>query len=34
LGCGAYLSELRRTKIGEYNVNDAVGMEAFLERLN
>jgi tRNA pseudouridine55 synthase len=34
LGCGAYLSELRRTKIGEYNVDDAVGMEGFLEGLN
>jgi tRNA pseudouridine55 synthase len=33
LGCGAYLSELRRTKIGEYNVDDAVSMERFLEDL-
>jgi tRNA pseudouridine55 synthase len=33
LGCGAYLSELRRTKIGEYNVDNAVGMEAFMEGL-
>jgi tRNA pseudouridine55 synthase len=33
LSCGAYLSELRRTKIGDYNVNDAVGMEGFLEGL-
>jgi tRNA pseudouridine55 synthase len=33
LGCGAYLSELRRTKIGEYHVNDAVSMEGFLEGL-
>jgi len=24
LGCGAYLSELRRTKIGSFNVNDAL----------
>jgi len=24
LGCGAYLSSLRRTRIGEFNVNDAV----------
>lgn len=31
LGCGAYLSELRRTRIGEYSVDDAVGMEGFLE---
>jgi tRNA pseudouridine55 synthase len=29
LGCGAYLSGLRRTKIGEFNVEDAVTMEAF-----
>jgi tRNA pseudouridine55 synthase len=34
LGCGAYLSELRRTKIGEYHVNDAVSMEGFLEGLS
>lgn len=33
LGCGAYLSELRRTKIGEYNVDDAESMEGFLEGL-
>ncbi|MGF2412080.1 tRNA pseudouridine(55) synthase TruB [Ferruginibacter sp.] len=29
LGCGAYLSSLRRTRIGEFNVTDAVGMEVF-----
>ena len=34
LGCGAYLSELRRTRIGEYLVHDAVGMEGFLLSLN
>ena len=33
LGCGAYLSELRRTKIGEYNVADALSMEEFMEGL-
>ncbi len=33
LGCGAYLSELRRTKIGEYHVNNAESMEGFLEDL-
>ncbi len=33
LGCGAYLSELRRTKIGDYNVNNALSMEKFLEQL-
>ena len=30
LGCGAYLSELRRTKIGEFNTDDAKTMEAFM----
>ncbi len=30
LGCGAYLSELRRTKIGDMNVDDAKTMEAFM----
>jgi len=34
LGCGAYLSELRRTRIGEYSVDTAVGMEEFIEKLN
>ncbi len=29
LGKGAYLSELRRTQIGEYHVNDALSMENF-----
>ena len=29
LGCGAYLSSLRRTRIGEFNVADAVEMEVF-----
>lgn len=33
LGCGAYLSELRRTKIGELNVKDAKTMEAFMNDL-
>ncbi len=27
LGCGGYLSGLRRTRIGEFSVNDAIGME-------
>ncbi len=31
LGCGGYLSELRRTKIGEYDVNDGLSVEGFLE---
>lgn len=29
IGCGAYLSELRRTRIGEFKVNDAVSMDDF-----
>ena len=29
LGCGAYLSELRRTMIGGYHVNDALTPEQF-----
>ena len=31
LACGAYLSELRRTKIGDLNVDAAKTMEAFIE---
>ncbi len=27
LGCGGYLSSLRRTRIGEFNVADAIGMD-------
>lgn len=34
LGCGAYLSALRRTKIGEYNVEDAPGVEEWVEYLS
>ena len=33
LGCGAYLSELRRTKIGEMNVNNGKTMGDFMEHL-
>ncbi|MET0637546.1 MAG: tRNA pseudouridine(55) synthase TruB [Chitinophagaceae bacterium] len=29
LGCGGYLSSLRRTRIGEFSVDDAMTMEAF-----
>lgn len=29
LGCGAYLSSLRRTRIGIFTTDNAVGMEAF-----
>ena len=31
LGCGAYLSALRRTKIGAYSVDDAFTIEEFAE---
>lgn len=31
LGCGGYLSSLRRTKIGEFSVEEAQTMEAFEE---
>jgi tRNA pseudouridine55 synthase len=33
LGCGAYLSELRRTKIGDYEVDNALSMGGFLEQI-
>ena len=29
LGCGAYLSSLRRTRIGAFHVNDAISVEDF-----
>ena len=29
LGCGGYLSQLRRTRIGNFNVKDAISMEDF-----
>jgi len=32
LGCGAYLSSLRRTRIGEFSVNDAQSIEVFAEK--
>ena len=31
LGCGAYLSSLRRTRIGEYMVDDAMTIERFIQ---
>lgn len=34
LNCGAYLTALERTKIGDYNVEDAFKVEFFLENLN
>lgn len=33
LQSGAHLSSLRRTKIGDFNVNDAVGIESFITSL-
>ena len=33
LGCGAYLSSLCRTRIGEFGLKDAVGMEEFEQDL-
>lgn len=33
LGCGGYLSSLRRTKIGEFNVDDAMSPEQFEKRI-
>jgi len=32
LGCGGILSSLRRTKIGDYNVNEAIKIEEFISR--
>ncbi len=34
LGCGAILSELRRTKIGDFNVKSALKMDEFAIKLN
>lgn len=34
LGCGGYLSSLRRTRIGEFEVSDAVDMDKFMQRIN
>lgn len=33
LGCGAYMSELRRTAIGDFQVEDAFVLEDFISRL-
>lgn len=33
LGCGAYLSGLRRTRIGDFPVEDAMSLDAFIESL-
>ncbi len=34
LGCGGYLSSLRRTKIGAYKVEDSLSIEKFLENIS
>src|SRR5690554_6443931 len=34
LGCGAYLTGLRRTRIGEFDVADAITIENFLNNLD
>ncbi len=33
LGCGAYLSSLRRTRIGMYNVQEALSIELFIDQI-
>ncbi|MEY3159149.1 MAG: hypothetical protein RLZZ49_629 [Bacteroidota bacterium] len=33
LGCGAYLSSLRRTRIGMYNVQEALSIESFVDKI-
>jgi tRNA pseudouridine55 synthase len=33
LGCGGYLSSLRRTRIGEFEVNNAVDLDEFMQQL-
>lgn len=32
LGCGGYLSKLRRTRIGEFKAEDAISMKDFVEK--
>jgi tRNA pseudouridine55 synthase len=34
LGCGGYLSKLRRTRIGDFKVEDAMTMEEFVHQQN
>ncbi|MGN6601894.1 MAG: tRNA pseudouridine(55) synthase TruB [Ginsengibacter sp.] len=34
LGCGGYLSELRRTRIGNFKVEDAMTMDEFTQAVN
>ena len=33
LGCGAYLSSLRRTRIGEFSVDDAMSIQVFQDQI-
>ncbi len=33
LGCGAVLSKLRRTEIGDYSLNDALSVEEFVQNI-
>ncbi len=34
LNCGAYLSALRRTRIGEFKASNAMNMESFVQKIN
>ena len=34
IGCGAYLGKLRRTKIGNFNVNNALKINEMIENIN
>ena len=34
LGCGAVLTKLRRTKIGEFDVKDALKIDDFVNKIN
>ncbi|MFW6259809.1 MAG: tRNA pseudouridine(55) synthase, partial [Tangfeifania sp.] len=34
LNCGAYLTELRRTKIGDLKVEDALSIDYFLKNID
>ena len=33
LGCGGYLSSLRRTRVGHFNIEDAVSIDQFMESI-
>lgn len=33
LGCGAYLSSLRRTRIGEFEVNESINLDGLMQQL-